>query len=104
MIPASISSGLTALQAAVKAAAPINSAPTATVIALRSQAEILSAAIDAAIPNSAGTLDGVDPVGMPPVLVSAFRAIFGYARDQYALVDLDGFVGRAATNLEQLGV
>lgn len=60
--------------------------------------------IRTAIPNSAGTLDGIDPAGMPPVIVAEFRALFGYASDQYALVDLEGFIGRAATNLEQLGL
>lgn len=101
-VTAAITAAIGALQTAVTAARPLEQAPGSTLFGLREQIGTLVRYVDSAIAASKGTLDGPEPDGTPQAILASFVALAGSAADQSALVDLRGFVGRAAVNFDQV--
>lgn len=102
MIPASITGAISALATSITAAAPLAAAPRTVLGAIQTEAGSLVASVDAAVLGAAGALDGPDPLGMPAVIVSELTALAVAAVDQSDLSTIRGYVGRVATNLNQV--
>lgn len=102
MIPASITSALTALQSQTTSAAPLSNATRATLVAIQLNADNLLASMDSAMPTVGGSLDTwVAPID-PPAIASGILGLLTNALDQSNLATMRGFSGRAAKNLDQL--
>lgn len=101
MIPATITVGLTAYQAAVTALKPIASATPYQIATLVAQGNALVAQIDAALAALGSPLDAPDPVGHPMALIADLQGRLSAVSDQMVLSDLRAFVGRAVFNLAQ---
>jgi hypothetical protein len=97
--PANITTEVTALNNAINAALPLESALPGTIAVLANQADTLVNDIDNAIVAAVGTLDTFTAPVMAPAIVLAFQAVVGSGFEQLALVDLAGVAGRVATNL-----
>ena len=94
-IPAKITAELTALQAQLTAAEPIQSASQPTVVAIQLNAEQLLTDIGIALTAAAGSLDTwVAPVD-PQQIVNGILGLGASADDQSSLADSVGYVGRA---------
>ena len=102
MIPASITSQLSFLQSQVQSASPLNTAPHNTIVAIKLNAAQAVDSIDAAIPPASGGLDTwVTPVD-PGDIIDGVLGLLGSAVDQNDLVNVRGYVGRSAENLNQI--
>ena len=97
--PASISSEVFALNAAIAATGPLEQAPQRFIAALSTQADTLVNDIDTALAAAAGTLDMFTAPVMAPAMVLAFLAVVDDATTQVSLADLAGVAGRVANNL-----
>lgn len=97
--PASISLEVAALNTAIIAAGPLEAAPQRTIAALTTQADTLVNDVDAALADTAGTLDMFMAPTMAPAMVLAFLAVTDSATTQVSLADLSGIAGRVADNL-----
>lgn len=113
-IPADIMAELANLQQQTAAAAPLNNAPRAIVIAMQLNADKLVADADAAQFTLAGVLDTwtayvpggklpypfgtIDPVQ----IINGVLQLTGNAQDEQAIVLMRGLLGRVADNLDQL--
>jgi hypothetical protein len=97
--PANIATEVAALNTAINAALPLESALPGTIAVLANQADTLVNDIDTALAEAAGTLDTFTAPVMAPAIVLAFQAVVGSGFEQLALCDLAGPVGRVATNL-----
>lgn len=103
MIPASIAAGITALQAAAVADAPLATMTGIEKAALLQQGNQLVAAVGVALLAAAGNLDGPDPTGMPNVLIAGLCKLASASDDQATLAAVSGLVGRAVLNIAQGG-
>ncbi len=98
-IPANVSSDISALDAAIVGASPLENAQFGILAALATQANQLVNDIDAAIPIVAGQLDTFIAPIMPPAMVIAFFGIQDSGQTQWQLSTIAGYAGRMATNL-----
>jgi hypothetical protein len=102
-IPANIFSEWENLQAQVAAAAPLNTASRATVVAMQLNAAQLVNDVENAEHSLAGALDtytsGVDPV----LIIQGVLGVYENAVDVANLAQMRGIAGRVASNLDQLG-
>jgi hypothetical protein len=101
-IPADISTGLTALQNQLAAAGNLQNASGPTIVALQLNAESFLGDVDAALDAAAGSLDTFMAPTDPQAIISGFLGLVGNATDQYTLCNIEGYVGRAVKNLDQL--
>ena len=101
MIPTSVSNGLIAFKAAVKAAAPVSSLTALQLASLVSQGRAVVDAIDAALEDAGPPLDAGDPTGFPGDFVGILNGLDTATGDQSTLSDMRGYVGRAVLNLAQ---
>jgi len=101
-IPANITSELTALQAQLAAAEPLSTASSPTIVALQLNTENFLDDVGAALDAASGTLDTwtapVDPVS----IVNGVLGLLSSAQDQNTLANIQGYVGRANANIDQL--
>jgi hypothetical protein len=104
MIPANITSELSALQAQTAAAAPLASAPHATVVAIQLNAAQLASDINTAVTTLAGALDTYTwtPGDDPSAIAAAVDGLLINALYENAIVNMQGYVGRSVINLNQL--
>ena len=101
-IPANITAELAALQAQTAAAAPLQAAPRAAVVALQLNAAQLVADLDTALTGASGSLDSWAAPSDPLSIASGILGLAQAAADQTTLSDMRGAVGRAAANLNQV--
>lgn len=97
--PADIQAEVLALNTAITAAMPLESAPQRTMAALATQADMLVTDVDTALTIAAGDLDTYGAPTMPPAMVLAFLNAVDEATTQVSLADLAGVAGRVASNL-----
>lgn len=101
-IPANIKTELTALQAQLAAAEPLQNASGPTIVALQLNAYQLLNDVDAALTEAEGNLDNWSVPTDPQAIVSGFLGIVGNATDQNTLCNMAGYIGRSNKNLDQL--
>jgi hypothetical protein len=101
-IPANITSELAALQQQTAAAQPLASASRPTITAIQLNAGQLLSDIDVALLAAAGSLDTWTPPTDPDAIVAGILGLLESADDQAGLCNMEGYVGRAAKNLDQL--
>jgi hypothetical protein len=101
-VPPKIIAGVVALQAQIKAAGPLESAPYATVQAIHLNAETLETNTTLALYGAAGQLDTwiapKDQIG----IIAGFQTAVGSARDEWRLLDMLAVISRAVLNLDLL--
>lgn len=102
MIPANIAMELASLQAQVTAAAPLADASQPTIVAIQLNAAQLLSDIDTAITAAAGELDSWTPPADPQDILAGILGLVVSATDQATLVNVEGYVGRAVKNLDQI--
>jgi hypothetical protein len=101
-IPATVTAELTSLQAQVKAAGALNSAPRATVQAIKLNSAQLVSDVQAALVAPNNLLDTwIAPVD-PADIISGVLQVAEAGNDQNALALMRGVVGRANSNLDQV--
>jgi hypothetical protein len=101
-IPANVTSELANLQSQVAAATPLSAASLATLTAIQLNAAQLAADIGAALTNAAGALDTWTAPADPVAIINGVNGLIGNASDQASLSNMQGYVMRAAKNLNQL--
>jgi len=101
MIPASVSSALTAFQAAVTSSAPVSSLSPLQLATLVSQGQAVVTMIDDALETAGAPLDAGDPSGFVGSFEATLNDLWTASADQSALSDMEGYVGRAVLNLAQ---
>jgi len=103
MIPSSVTTGVSSLNAALVAMGSYLSASVTIRRALLQQAASLASAIDAAEKTSAGALDTFQGSKMPGDTVNGLLALLTSAQDEQTLSDLRGVIGRMVLNIEITG-
>lgn len=103
MIPANITTELGSLQAQVAAATPLEQASAPTIKALQLNAEQLANDCEQAEYSLAGALDAFTAPTDPEDIIQAVLGAFGNAMDEANITQMRGLVGRAVSNLNQLG-
>jgi len=103
MIPATVTTALSSLQAQVATAEPLEQASAPTIAALQLNAAALVVLIDIAVANAADDLDTWDAPSAPEGMISGINELVGAGSDQTTLALMRGVCGRAAANLDQLG-
>lgn len=101
-LPTNIAREIAYLQTQVTAAAPLTSAPRATLLAMQLNADQLVADTEAALETSSGALDNWTPPIDPQAIIAGVLALETSAFGQTALANCRGLVGRIASNLNQL--
>jgi hypothetical protein len=101
-VPPQIIADLTALQAQVTAALPLEAAPYATVQAIHLNAENLETSITLALYDAAGALDTWVAPGDQIGIIAGFQAMVGSARDEWRILDMLAVVSRSVLNLDLL--
>ena len=101
-VPVKITAGVVALQAQIKAAGKLTSAPYATIQAIHLNAETLETNTTLALYDAAGQLDTwtspPDQIG----IIAGVQAAVVSARDEWRLLDMLTSISRAVLNLELL--
>ncbi len=101
-VPANITTELTALQAQVTAASPLQSASFATLKALQLNSEQLETDTTIALYDAAGQLDTwVAPRNVIGI-ISGFQGAVGSALDEWRLLDMLSVISRANLNVSLL--
>ena len=103
MIPSSITTGVSSLNAALAAMGSYLSASVTIRRALLQQAATLATAIDTAEKTAAGALDTFQGSIMPGDTVNGLLGLLTSAQDEQTLSDLRGVIGRMVLNIEITG-
>lgn len=101
-VPQHITDSLTALQAQVKAAGKLTSAPYATLKAIHLNAQTLETDTTLALYDAAGQLDTWVAPGDQPGIIAGVQAAVASARDEWRLLDMLSVTSRAVLNLDLL--
>ena len=101
-VPSNIISELQFLQNQVNGNQPLNEQSRATITAMQLNADKLVSDVDAAELKAAGQLDTWVQPGDPFALVSSLVSVGVSASDQWIIGDIRSFIGRVASNLNQL--
>lgn len=102
MIPAQLVSDVKALAAAVTVNAPLNRLPQYQLTILQTQAEAVVVEVQADLAAAAGQLDAGDPTGYVGTFVTDLLALAEASADQSILCNVQGYVGRACFNINQV--
>jgi hypothetical protein len=103
MIPSSVATGVSNLNASLAAMGSYLSASVTIRRALLQQAATLATAIDTAEKTAAGALDTFAGSKMPGDTVNGLLALLTSAQDEQTLSDLRGVIGRMVLNIEITG-
>jgi hypothetical protein len=101
-VPAKITASLTALQAQVAAAAPLQAAPYSALRAIQLNANRLEADTTLALYDAAGQLDTWIAPPNQPGMISGFQAMVESALDEWRILDMLAVISRAALNIDLL--
>jgi hypothetical protein len=100
MIPANVITKLKAWQAQTAAAAPLASAPFATLKAIQLNGQQLETDTTSALYAAVGNLDSWVAPAATPSAIAGFQAIVSSAIDQWRLDDMLNVISRANLNVD----
>jgi hypothetical protein len=102
MIPQSIIGSLQFLQNQYNNAQPLTDQSRPTIVALQLNADNLIVNLDLAEIVAAGQLDTWTSSTDPFSLIASLQGLLVSAQDQTSICDIRSFIGRVASNLDQL--
>lgn len=104
MLSAALTGQLQAFDAAARAAQPYKSASPLQLAALVTQGNALLTSLDAALLQTAPTLDAESIPDAPAAMITSVLTALALSDDALTLCDLRGYLGRAVLNLSQAQV